>query len=257
MGPCAYGMRLLRRIEGGEVWSRGVAWSPDGRLLAAAGRHEGGAHLWDAVTGQKLRKIGAHNITVRAVAFSPDGRLLATACGRDPSVRLWSVVTGAEIARFIAPGKKAELWCIAFSPDGERIAAAGYDSMIRIWDVSPGEHVHPEEGRATHIGVFIARQDGTGEVVRRERPFEVWYGNVNSIAFSPDGRTLASGSSDRMVRLWDAETGEELAALQGHSSSVEAVAFSPEGALLASGSSDGTALVWSLRALPGQAPDDF
>ncbi len=73
-------------------------------------------------------------------------------------------------------------------------------------------------------------------------------GWVYSVAFSPDGRTLASGSSDRSIRLWDAETGKHLRELTGHKFAVDCVAFSPDGRTLASGSQDGTVLLWDFTA---------
>ena len=98
-------------------------------------------------------------------------------------------------------------------------AAGGWRDTIRIWDANTGEHQRTMEGHT---------------------------GGVSSIAFSPDGLTLASGSWDDTVSLWHSYTGEHLRTLEGHSESVNSIAFSPDGLTLASGSYDGTVLLWEL-----------
>ena len=118
---------------------------------------------------------------------------------------------------------------IQYSPDGTRIAAA---STIGIWLYDTATH--------QEAALF------TGHEFR-----------VESIVFSPDGRTIASGSGDTTIRLWDADTGKHLRKLEGHTDSVESVAFSPDGRIIASGSWDGTIRLWAsdsgktLRKLKG------
>lgn len=118
------------------------------------------------------------------------------------------------------------LLSVAFSPDGEMLAAGSYDGTIFLWDVRTGERLRTLE----------------------EHPVEVW-----SVAFSPDGRTLASGSEDGAVTMWDAQTGEHLRTLLGHPDGVRSVVFSPDGRWLASGSRDGTVVLWD--AATGEAFD--
>jgi hypothetical protein len=111
---------------------------------------------------------------------------------------------------------------VAFSPDGQRLATAGWDQTVRIWDSATGKELLALKGHA---------------------------GPVRSVAFSTDGQRLASGSDDKTVRIWDSATGKELFAFKGHAGWLSAVAFSPDGQRLASANQDGSIHLWETMSV--------
>jgi WD40 repeat protein len=193
-----------------------VAFSPDGRLLAA-GSVNGEVRVWQAAGCRQLLALSGHQGWVWSVAFSPDGTLLASG-GEDRIVRIWEVGTGQCLTTL--HGHTDWIRSVTFSPDGSLLASSSDDGMIRLWEVRTGECLTTFQGH-----------DG-----------RVW-----SVAFSPDSARLASGSHDKTVRVWEVSTGQCLKTLQGHTDGVRSVAFSPDGTRLASGSNDWTVRLWEVR----------
>jgi WD40 repeat protein len=149
-----------------------LAYSPDGRWLAAPAAGETAVVLLDARTHEAAATFSGHETFVISAAFSPDSRRLAT-CSADHTVRLWPVDGGA--CRVLS-GHTDEVFAVAFHPGGTRLATAGRDRAVWLWDLERREEVARLPGHANFV----------------------W-----SLAFSPDGATLASGGGDSAVRLWD------------------------------------------------------
>ncbi|TDC53685.1 serine/threonine protein kinase [Actinomadura sp. KC345] len=206
------------RVAGGAA---GVAFSPDGRRLAT-GNMNASATVWDVATGRRIRDFRVDAFNVSSVAFSPDGRILA---GGNPDVRLWDVRTGRVVAGFDA-NAKAGIRCVGFSPDG-KIVAAAYDGAsdpedrgeVRMWDV--------------------ATRRGAGALRSPE-------GAMSSLAFAPDGRTVATACESAEITLWDRASRKIAASLSGHAGRITQVAFSADGKRLVSGGQDRQIRVWDL-----------
>jgi WD40 repeat protein len=212
----------------------GVAFNLRGTRLATA-NGDGAVKLWDPVSGKELLNLQAHADGVEAVAFSPDGKHLASA-GDDRTIKVWDVEAGNVVRTLKAP--YTALRSVTFSPDGKRLASGGFDDAVGSWFSLPPRFSAP--GRHAVV-VWDAE---TGEEVI-SLPHSGWAG---SVAWSPEGKRLASGGGDGTVKVWDGATGREIFTLIGHRGIVLCVAWSPDGRRLASVDSRGRAIrVWDAR----------
>ena len=197
----------------------GIAISPDGKVVATAGR-DGAARLWETDTGKLSSTLSGHRSALEWVDFSPDGKMLASG-SYDDTAKLWSVDDGGEVATL--PGHRGDVLTTRFSPDGKTLATGGDGGVVRLWSVATREQTGVLEPDATRL-------DPRSPVL--------------SIACSPDGKTIASAHENKTVRLCDAHTGTVQRVLSGHEAEVTCVAFSPDGKIVATASCDNTVRLW-------------
>lgn len=248
------GFTLRHTLRGHKEEIHRIAWSPDGRMLAAPSK-DGSIWLWD-VEAEKFRMLEGHADSVMSVAWSPDGQTLASGSS-DNTIRLWDTNTGK-------PGLKLEghsdrVNSVAWSPDGRTLASGGDDYTIQLWDAQTGKLRQNLEGHTGHIWSVAWSPDGgvlasggndtiirlwnteSGESYRNLKGHT---DSVRTVIWSPDGQTLASSSNDRTIRIWAPETGQQIRVCEGHTAPVACISFSAEGDLLASKSWDGTIRLW-------------
>lgn len=217
---------------GSGLYTVGVAWSPDGRLIALsalanlyAETPPGPIVLCDAATYEPLFTLEGHAANAWKLAFSPDSRLLATP-HTDGTIILWDMATRQRIRTFSGHGDIVA--CVRFSPDGQWLASASLDETVQLWRTDGSTH--------SFLGSHA-------------RP-------VDSVAFSRDGRWLASGSRDHTAKLWDfSNLKRKPMTLRGHTGRLWSIDFTPDSQTLVTGSLDATIKLWDVNRL-GQQPGD-
>jgi len=256
--PAGSPHRVLGRFQ---VPILAIGFFPEGDCLAIGGGDLRGQEtllkVIDVAKGRPMTSFQGHRGAVFALAVSPDGETLATA-GLDQTIRLWDFATGREVRQL--RGHTQSIWSLAYDPNGRRLASASWDRTVKVWSATQRQDCRHFPGLPGGSVAFspdchhLAVGDDTVAVfhVSAGEP-AFWlpgyrFGKA-ALAWSPDGKLLASGGYDHLVTLWDAGSWRRLAVLEGHQASIWCLAFSPDGCTLASSSfrlGDGTLRLWDV-----------
>ncbi|MCI0412648.1 DUF4062 domain-containing protein [bacterium] len=197
------------------------AFSPDGRRIVSGcgGLEQDKLRIWNAETGSLIHILEGPKESITSCFYTPDGRQIVSSAAdtREGELKVWDAESGKEI-RTIASGYSMEIRAAAVSPDGRWIAAA-LQKDVRVWDLRSGE------------SIAVLPHD-----------HYVW-----ACTFTPDGKRIATGSWNGIVRIWNVTDQKTLANLEGHEKVVRACAFSPDGAMLVTGSDDWTLKLWDVQ----------
>ena len=209
----------LKTLRGHDSWVRACAFSPDSQWVLSGG-YDNHARMWNVEGYEEVRVLRGrvlegHQDAIMAVSFSRDGHQIATA-SRDRTAKSWDADTGAELISF----REGHLFLAsdsAFFADNKRLMTSAVDNTVRIWDIASG--------------VEMSRLEHTGRAA--------------AATVSHDDRWIATGSDSRVAKLWNADTGELVHALDGHKVEVTAVAFSPDDRTVYTGDSNGRGVLWN------------
>ena len=240
-------------------------FSSDGRLIVTAGGDQL-ARLWaipddippddPSLRAKELRRFAGHASALTAVVFDSKDERIATA-GVDNKAKVWDVATGELLATFEHPDV---VTTVAFSPGGHQLLTASTDHSAALWDLERGAAKRPFEVDAVVQAIAVSPA-GDLAVGRADSRISVWRGGKGSpeilrdhtarvlaVAYSPDGKLLASGGEDAAVLLFDARTHAKVRSLGDHEGAIRSIGFSVDGRELATAGDDGIVRVWDLAS---------
>ena len=211
------------------------------------------ARIWDAESGKEIAVLN-HDGPVQTAAFSNDGKRVVTA-SEDKTARIWNAQSGKEVA--VLKGHDGSVLTAAFSNDGKRVVTASYDNTARIWDAESGKeiavlnHDGPVQTAAfSNDGkrVVTASEDKTARIWNADVAILKGTHVLSTAAFSGDSKRVVTAFG-AAARIWDAESGKEIAVLKDHDGSVQTAAFSGDGKRVVTASRDSTARIWDVTWL--------
>ncbi len=247
--------KMLEEIPPGGRATTGLAYSPDGRTLAAA--EPGGAVRFWQLDPPRLGLVIAGPVSdYPRLVFDPEGKRIAAETP-DGTIRIWDTADGRELCAL--RGNDPPCIFLQFSRDGRRLAASGEDHVLHVWETTPQQGTTTlSGGTAAVVDLKFGPQGETLAAVFKDGAVGVWsissrtkvwslpaeQCQATALDYSADGRHLAVGCSDAAVRLLNASTGELVFHFQEHKKPVRAVDFSPDGTQVASAGAGGRVLVW-------------
>ena len=249
-----------------------LRFSPDGTRLAVG--TDIAVWVYDVTDGKETALFTGLTGQVNALAFSKDGKILASGGFANPIIQLWDLEMGSKLTTLKLTKRHDSVTALAFSDDSTRlISVDGFGDIIR-WDVNTGSKLPDTRNVDTykvaalsHNGSTLAIGDKNGTQIhlwdtmtsRRRVTFNAHTGffkegpggdekhaDIRALAFTQDGKTLASGSEDKTVILWNTQNGAKRATLRGHEGWVTTVAFSVDGKTIVSGDTNGIIKVWDV-----------
>jgi WD40 repeat protein/beta-lactamase regulating signal transducer with metallopeptidase domain len=210
-------------LTGHTNWAEGVAISPDNKTVVTASP-DTTAKLWDATTGKLLHTLTGHTSGLNVAIFFAGGKRLVT-CSHDQTVRFWDVLSGMPDGT-ITTTHDQTIYALTITPDEKQVISGSWDKSVKIHDT-------------------VTHEEKTTLIPKRYRP-EVTF-PVSAVACSPDGKTLAVGGTEPIIKLMDTTTGSVKHLLEGHTDEVRRLAFSPDGQTLASAGFDGNVILWDVQ----------
>ena len=246
---------------------RSVSFSPDGKEIVGgvgvsnavvSGLGFGGSadatlKVWDAHSGAEKLSSKGHLLDVLSAAYSPSGQHIATG-SKDKRIRVWDSESGQEILTL--NGHTGEVNGVFFSPDGRRIVSGSDDKTLTVWD-APSEIPDVLKGKAEaemyHVARTLRNRVGLQNSAEEKSQEELFTlkghtAGVTSVAFSPDGKRIISGSNDATVKVWDNVSGQGALVLERADGSGSSVCFSPDGKRIVSGGTDKSLKVWDTES---------
>lgn len=245
------------KLQGHESYVYDVAFSPDGKMLAAAGVGTK-IELWDTQTGKLLETLDGHGEDIQALAFSPDGKLLASASD-DYTVKLWNM-PGGSLARTLE-GHELQVIDLAFTPDSKTLVSISWDHFMKFWDPQDGSLVREVEVETSLNRVAVSPDGRTIATGTTGGRLQTWNADgtlietvdltpdspasIDALVYSPDGKTLVAGTTISTVEVVNADDLTTIESLTGHRNYVEGAAYAPNGEMFATGALNGGIKIWN------------